>query len=323
MVKDPLNRIPFVNLPGLWSLQGQNERAVQLLLRAIDTYEDWPLPVGYLAQTLQKLGRLDEAIAWTVKLRDMSADPLAGTAVFGLLRVFDQEDYLREFFDEFPRDHPAFPIAEAYKVFFEGDYERALQIAEDINSEELASIGALYPLMTRCAIMLQKYDDAAAYLGLQSPMLVSDVEVPVSRFNADTALLLAFVEQQRGNERTAARLLQQVLQVAASLPRVGYSGHGVLDVRALTLQGRTAAAVDALRDAVDAGVTSTLAFGFWEIDEDPTLALLREQPDYAPLREAMQARVDFMGERLKTATASGDWSELLSLARSDLRASAR
>ncbi|MDX1507205.1 MAG: hypothetical protein R3358_02915 [Woeseiaceae bacterium] len=263
LIKDPLNRIPFVNLPGLWSLQGQNDRSLQLLLRAINTYEDWPLPVGYLAQTLQKLGRLDEAVAWTVKLRRMSSDPLAGTNMFGLLRVFDHDQYLLQLFDEFPRDHPVFPIAEAYKLYFEGNYERALQIAEAVETEELASVGALYPLMSRSAIMLQRYDDAARYLGLQSPVLVSDVEAPVSRFNVNAALLMAFVEQKRGNERNSAELLQQVLQVAESLPRVGYSGHGILDVRALTLQGRTVAALEALTEAVDAGVTSTLPFGFW------------------------------------------------------------
>lgn len=320
LIKDPLNRIPMVNLPGLWSLQGQNDRAMQLLLRATDTYADWPLPVAFLAQSLQKLGRLDEAIAWTVKLRNMSSDPLAGTEVFGLLQVFDHQDYIIEFFDRFPEDHPVYPIAVAYKVFFEGDYERALQVAIDNNTEEIASTGAMFPLMARCAIMLERYDEAADFLVQQNPALASDVAMPVTRFNANAAILLAFVEQKRGNERTAAVLLQQVLDVAASLPRFGYSGHGTLDVRALTLQGRTAAALDALREAVDTGLTSAIPFAFWEIDDDPTLALLREQPGYPELRTEMQARVDVMENRLREATSSADWSELLSLARQNLQA---
>ena len=323
LVKDPLNRIPLVNLPGLWSLQGQNDRSMQLLLRAMNTYPDWPMPVAYLAQSLQKLGRLDEAIAWTVKLRNMSTDPLAGTQVFGLLKVFDHEDYIIRFFDDFPDDHPVYPIAEAYKIFFEGDYERALDVAINNNTEEIASTGAMYPLMARSAIMLERFEDAAEYLKLQSPLLASDVEMPVTRYNANAAVLLAFVEQKRGNESAAARLLLQILEVADALPRTGYQGHGILDVRALTLQGRTAAALDALQEAVDAGVTSAIPYDFWEVDDDPTLAILREQAGYAEIRSAMQARVDVMEKRLKEATQSGDWSELLSMARDNLQAANR
>ena len=121
LIKDPLNRIPLVNLPGLWALQGQNDRSIQVLLRAISMYEDWPMPVDFLAQALQKLGRLDEAIAWIVKLRGMTDDPLAGTQVFGLLRVFDHDEYLVRFLQEFPTDHPAYPVVEAYLAFVDGE----------------------------------------------------------------------------------------------------------------------------------------------------------------------------------------------------------
>ena len=202
-------------------------------------------------------------------------------------------------------------------------HARALDIAQAVNSDELASLGVLYPLIVRCAIMIEDYADAEEYLKLAFPMLDSDLENPVNRFNGSGALLLAFVKQQRGDNAAADRLLEQVLELANSLPRTGFWGQGLLDVRALSLQGRPSAAVDAFRAAIDDGVVSAIPFDFWEVDDDPTLALLRQQPQYPAMRAEMAERIEFMESRLKAATDANDWSDLLSLAGEGLQASTR
>ncbi|MCP4299296.1 MAG: hypothetical protein GY783_01805, partial [Gammaproteobacteria bacterium] len=61
---DPLSRIPYVNLPSFYAMRGQNAHTTEMLVKAIGIFPDWSTPYSYLSAHLQKLGRLDEAIAW-------------------------------------------------------------------------------------------------------------------------------------------------------------------------------------------------------------------------------------------------------------------
>ena len=85
---DPLGKIPYANLPGLYALRGQNDEALDLFVKAVEIHPDWPTAYQNLAFHLQGLGRMDEAVAWGMKSLELSTDPLAGTPLFGAYLEF-------------------------------------------------------------------------------------------------------------------------------------------------------------------------------------------------------------------------------------------
>ena len=88
LTMDPLSRIPYVNLPGFYAQRGQNEEATAMLLKAVSIFPDWSTPYGYLSNHLQKLGRLDEAVAWGRRERALSEDPMSGGNLLGIYQEF-------------------------------------------------------------------------------------------------------------------------------------------------------------------------------------------------------------------------------------------
>jgi len=319
---DPLNRTPFVNLPGLYALRGEVDACTDLLLRGMDLFPNWELPLGFLSVHLQKLGRLDEAVAWSVEHARRSNDPLAGSNAIGIYRLFGDIDAIGAFIATLPADHPVTPIGVAFEKFARGDYQGTLDVLGNAGDSVLGANAIVFPLLTRAAIMLGDYELARDLILRSNPRFAADSSIAVDRYELSEAVVLAFVDQKLGNNQAAKRLLDQALTTSASLPRVGFSGHGFRDVQILTLQGQIPSALDALRDAIDAGFVSEMGFDFWRFDEDPLLASLRAEPRYIEMRQEMRGLVEAMHQNVIAARAADDWSELRSRAASGLSASA-
>ena len=128
------------------------------------------------------------------------------------------------------------------------------------------------------------------------------------------AVALGFVLQTLGEDARANYLLEQALDAAGRLPRLGISGHGIVDVQALALLGRTDDAIAALESAVAEGLVGTSAFVFWRLKEDPMLQGLHGHPRFEAIATQLEAKVAAMRERVEAARASGNWEPLLSLA---------
>ena len=75
--------------------------------------------------------------------------------------------------------------------------------------------------------------------------------------------------------------------------------------------GRKAAALDALRDAIDAGFVSLYPFDFWSIDKDPLVDSLRGDPRYENMRAELGEKLDFQRRNVELADATGNWQPLL------------
>ncbi len=141
--------------------------------------------------------------------------------------------------------------------------------------------------------------------------MAADTVTNVDRFNLDAAIMLAYIEQKRNRPARAAKLLELALPVTRDLPRVGMSGHGIKDVEILALMGRKAAALDALRDAIDAGFVSLQPFDFWGIDKDPLVDSLRGDPRYQSMRAEIGQKLDHLRRNVEHADATGNWQPLL------------
>ncbi len=321
LAKDPRSRVPLVNLSALYALRGENDASTELLLKAVSLFPEWELPVRYLSEHLQKLGRLDEAVAWSVEQARISDDPLAGSNAIGIFRLFGDTDAITAFMADFPSDHPAYPIGLGLEKFNRNDYQGTIDTLKDYGVDVFGAQAMVFPLMVRSAILLEDYELARDILLQGSPKFSTDQAPTVDRLNLPAAVMLAFVEQKLGNTDKADRLLEQALAVTGTLPRVGYSGYGIRDVQILALQGRRSTALDKLRDAVDEGFVSVMPYDLWTADIDPLIASLRSEPRFIEMRKEVQARVDTMRQNVEAAREADDWSELRSRAGRKLSAS--
>jgi len=300
---DPLGRIPYLNLPGFYSMLGENEKAIQLLLKAMDIFPDWALPYDYVARQLKGLGRLDEAVAWS--LIDIE---------------FGDTDRIDAFMQNFGSDHPMYPVGAAFQRFMENDFGGTIATFEEFDQVSDAQAEFVYPILSMASLKLAEYDQAREFLIRANPMLASDTDASVNRFNLRAAVMLAYALRQTNHDRQASDLLTQAWDVVQQMPRIGAAGYGIRDVQILAVQGRKDAAINALREAIDAGFVSELVYDFWTLDQDALLDSLRDDPRFEAMRLELHEVIDQMRENVRQADESGEWNELLSRARPDLRA---
>lgn len=314
---DPLSRIPYVNLPSFYASRGQNAETTTMLLKAAAIFPDWSLPYGYLSNHLQKLGRLDEAVAWGLREMALSKDPMAGGALIGIYQEFGDDAAISDFVQSFPSDHPFYPIGKSYWHYVTRDYQGALTELERLGEPSSYPVDFLSPLMVGAAIMTGEFDRAYEHIIDGHPSLAGDTEITIDRKNLHAAVLLAFIEQKRNRPKQARELLDKAQPVVAELPRLGMAGHGIKDVHVLTMQGRHSAAIEALIEAVNEGFVSSQAFDVWSFDQDPIIEPLRSDPRFSAIETQINDRIEAMRRNVDEARASSDWSILLDRTRSE------
>jgi len=314
---DPLNRIPYLNLPGFYVMQGKPEKGLHLLVKAMDIFPDWAKPYQYMSDELMDLGRLDEAVAWMHRAETLTDDPLIKFAVMAAFVEFGYFDRIREFGRQFPVDHPMYRMGDAFLRFTDSDYSGAIAALENFQlSTEIESSFA-YPLMSMAALMMRDYDQAEQYLLTANPLLTSDTAVNVDRKNFRAAILLAYTYQQMGDSRRAERLLAEAERVISQMHRIGSGGYGISDVNIHALRGRNDAALDALREAIDEGFVSLLAYDMWTLDQNPMIDALRDDERFKAMKMELERKIEIMRENVERAEEADDWSDLLNRVRGD------
>jgi TolB-like protein len=308
---DPLSRVPYLNLPGLYATQGKPEKALDLLVKAMDIFPDWPFPYTFLAEHLEALGRLDEAIAWATRAQAKSADPAAGMRVIGSYLEFGNIEKIDEIAGQLPADNIYRRIGDAYMTFADGDYPAAIEAFEGLELAPEEELKYAYPMLSISWLKLRDYAKARDYLVRSNPLLAADTADSVDRQNLRSAIMLAFIFRQTGDERRADRLLAEAERVVARLPRMGITGYGISDVKILIVQGRHDAALRALRNAIDDGFISMTAHQAWTLDQDPVIDEVRKDDRFKAMKQELNIKIEAMRENVERAEATGDWNELL------------
>ena len=199
----------------------------------------------------------------------------------------------------------------------------AIETLENVETSSEMQMQAAYPMIAMAALSLGDYDKAKEYLTLAHPQLASDSAETVNRKNLDSAIMLAYALRQTNNDRPASRLLTQAWNVVETMPRIGTAGHGIADVHILAIQGRTDAALDALRQAIDEGFVSLMAYDFWTIDQDVLLDDLRNDPRFQAMLLELHEIIDRMRRNVDEAEETGNWDVLLDRTRGELTAAVR
>ncbi|MDJ0699229.1 MAG: hypothetical protein QNJ07_05185 [Woeseiaceae bacterium] len=307
---DPHNRIPWGNLPGLQASTGHADRAIDLWLEAIDNFAGWPTPINDLAEHLRKSGRLDEALAWEQLAKPMTTDPMAPAAAAVMRATLGHKGYVKSFLDDFPSDHPLYPLGAAFRYVIGGDYEAAIDSLRSSPGSDDLPAGIRNRLLAGSSVQLGRFEKAGVYLLRAHPRLTNRDGTAVTRDNVGAAVMLAYVRQLEGNERESERLLSEAESVIDKMPRLGFGGHGIRDVQILVIRGLLDAAAARMQSAIDEGFVSLSPWATWSIDEDPIIAPLRQHRDWTDMRARIDQRIAVMRKNVEEADANNDWEAL-------------
>jgi len=310
---DPLGRIPYANLPGLYAQMGQYEEALDLYIKAVEIHPEWPTAYLNLSAHLLGLGRFDEAIAWGMRGKELSTDPLAGGVTIVSYVEFGDLDRARENLVDIPVDHPMYELGPGIEKVFEGDFSAAATAFEEVVTNSDNPRQFLFNIIASCAVLAGDYEKAREYSERGNPDFAADADPRIDRFNVANIVRYAFVLQKLGEKQRAESLLASALPVVRSLPRVGVAGHGIRDVQILALQGRSFEAVAAMRDAIDGGFRGTMFTNGWPLVLDPYLDAIRSQPEFQEMAAEIDNAVVLMHDRVVQAEANGNWDELRAL----------
>lgn len=310
---DPLGKIPYANLPGLYALRGQNDEALDLYVKAVEIHPEWPTAYQNLAQHLHGLGRMDEAVAWGKRGQELSTDPLGGASMVGAYVEFGEYNEIQEIFSGVTPEHPMYPFGLGMEKAFELEFAEAAGVFENqINDVDDARRFELN-MIAGFSMLAGDFEKARRYAELSNPEFAADADLEINAFNVGNLIRYAYILQNLDETRRANALLEAGLDVVRTLPRLGLAGHGVRDVQILALQGKTADALAALREAIDEGFRGTVASNGWPIAIDPYLNSLRGQPGFQAMVSELDDAVAEMHQRVIRAEESGDWDTLRSL----------
>ncbi|MBT8077921.1 MAG: tetratricopeptide repeat protein [Gammaproteobacteria bacterium] len=311
---DPLGRIPYANLPGLYAQKGDNEQALKLFLKAVELHPEWPTAYLNLAVHLQGLGRFDEAIAWSRRGRELSTDPLAGGNITASWVEFGEFQRIRRLFSDVPEQHPLFDLGAGLDRVLDGDFAAAAAAFEAVADQSDNPRQFMLDLVSTSAILAGDFDTARRFAERRNPEFAADADPEVDLFNVANAVRYAFILQQFGESRRANYLLDAALTVVRGLPRMGIAGHGIRDVHILTLQGKPLEALEAFRDAVDAGFRGSTMNNGWPLALDPYLASLQDRAEFRAIKAEIDTDIERMRENILRAERDDDWAALRAVA---------
>ncbi len=313
---DPLGKIPYANLPGMYAQRGQNEEALKLYVKAVEIHPDWPTAYQNLAFHLNGLGRLDEAVAWAVKGKELSVDPIAGSPIIFAYIEFGEYEKIPAVFSDVTAGHPMYEIGLSMEKALRADYDGAARVMEDTIEGGENPRRIQLALVTTFSMLAGDFDKARKYSELLNPEFAADAELQVDAFTVANLVSYSYILQNQGENRRANELLDMALSVVQTLPRMGLNGHGIRDVQILALQGKTLAALAALRDAIDEGFRGTVASNGWPMVVDPYLNSLRDQPGFQALVGELDDAMTKMRQRVTESEQSGNWDQLRALTES-------
>ena len=98
-------------------------------------------------------------------------------------------------------------------------------------------------------------------------------------------------------------LLNRSLAFLQKFERLGYQGYWVADVQAYAVQGKTAEALAALREAIDSGWRS---LWWYYLEHDKNMDSIRNEPEYQAMLADVKAAMAEQLANVRAMEASGE-----------------
>jgi tetratricopeptide (TPR) repeat protein len=308
---NPLGRIPYANLPGMYAMLGKNNEALRLLVQATELHPDWDTPYQTMGIQLASLGRIDESLAWLQSAVEFSGNEWM-TAAFaaGIYMTFGEYDRVQAVIDAIPESHPLLDYAGGLSLLISNDADGALEFMLNVVAEKTDEPLYIFGMIAGIAMYAGNLDVAEEYTLLSDPRLTSDSDLIIDRSTLQSVIQLAYIEKQRGNVQEAHDKLVSALPFVQDQPRLGIGGLGITDVQIYALLGRVEDAVAAFRDAVAEGYRGSIPFTVVPTADDPFLASIKDDQRFVAILAGMNADVERMRENAVKAEADSSWDAL-------------
>lgn len=188
-----------------------------------------------------------------------------------------------------------------YIKWSRGDLASALEDARSMLDEVPTDPFALWTLGLD-DLRNGKGSDAVTRYREAYPALLNEASAPIDNSNYYAAIDLAYVLLATGQSERGTQLLKRVLSHLDTMPRLSSRGYWMNDIRIHAMLGDTKQALAALREAVDAGWRV-----YWRVYllHDPALAGLRAQPEFAAVIAKLEADMASQLQRIRDLEAGG------------------
>jgi tetratricopeptide (TPR) repeat protein len=303
---DPLSATINAYVGGMLRKLGRFDEALAQYKKVIEIDPAFPGAYRSVGGIYWDSGQLDEAAAWYRKAIALDPGNVPGLALLGLIYLDLGDDREAEFWIK--RSLQLGPEsfwtnqAMAFLSWYRGQEAEALEYVR--KRPAIYQTGSIQLILLRdFDLQAGRYAEARARYGKSYPELLIEDEPTIHQTNFRKAIDLAHVLTKTGEQERANMLLARALTYIQTIPRLGRRGYRIADVRIYALQGQTAEAFAALREAIDAG----WRFRWWYyLEHDLNLESIRDEPEFQALVAEIRADMAEQLARLQEREATGE-----------------
>ncbi len=271
-----------MNVAVALSALGRFDEAIAEYRKCIEVDPDYGYPYKVIGDNFAAAyGRMNEAIRWYLRSIAVEPDPdwiaHIADAYLTLGDAALAEEWIR-IARRYGANHVFLGLHEALLNTFRGRHEVAADGARLYLEAPLDNVSTTYALfiLRNADLDAQNYEAARKRYERIFPALAEGQPV-VHRSNYRGALDLSLVLRRMGEADRADLLVDGVLSMLATMPRLGVFGYGIADSEILAMQGRKSESLAALRAAIDEGWR--MNWYFWT-EFNPHLDSIRDSSDY-------------------------------------------
>jgi len=261
------------------------------------------------------LGQLDEAVRWLRKSVSVDPGKPSETAFLGWLFLdlcdLDRAEYWIERSIELAPEGFNPNLAKQFLHLYLGDEAATLDYARKSHANFSRDPFVCSHLRNH-ALRAGRYSEARGLYEKSFPELVNEGDPKIdTAVRLMAAIDLALVLPKTGEQERADLLLGRSLQYIQTLPRLGWSGYGIADVRIYALRGEKQEALSALRQAIDEGWRD---LWWYYLKYDPILESLHDEPEYQTMVAEIEADMAEQLARVREMQRSGELTAIPELA---------
>jgi tetratricopeptide (TPR) repeat protein len=236
----------------------------------------------------EELGQLAEAVSWYRKAVALDPGQPSHPRSLGFLYLDLGDPNRTEYWFKRQKElAPDFFLADGFMeplYLYRGEEAKALDVGRKTFLIFPEAVQTLAHLRNH-DLTVGRYAEARVRYELAYPALLNEDEPTIDDSNVEAAIDLALVLTRTSEQERAEMLLDNALTFLQSSREDG-DGPGISDVRIYALQGKTEAAVTALRQLIDQGWRNEWWFS---LEHDLNLDSIRDEPEFQAMVEEIKA----------------------------------